>query len=275
MEMLESYLLQVKKYSLLSAEEEIALSKKIKDGDKKALDTLIKSNLRLVISIAKKFTASNKFSMMDLIQEGNMGLMAAASKYNYSFSTRFSTYAYTWILQYMLRFIYNKTSMISLPHRKEELLRKIITVQNDYSQNYGREPSITELSECIGISEEEISSVLAFTYSVTSIDYECSEDGSSTLGDFIYDNKYCPERELMNKEERKSVMKMINLLPKNERDVIYHRYNLNQEQHVPTLRELSKVLGVSAETVRQMEIRAVTKMKKIAMNYERTGLVTA
>ena len=150
MEIFETYIKQIGRYPLLNAEQEKKLSEQIEKGSAQAVNQLVNSNLRLVISIARKFLCTSKNSIMDLIQEGNLGLMAAASKYHYSFNTRFSTYAYSWILQYMLRYVYNKTSMIALPHRKEELLRKIVAAKNEYKQNLNRELSVPELAEICG-----------------------------------------------------------------------------------------------------------------------------
>lgn len=275
MEMLESYVKQIQRFPLLDAKQEIELSKKIENGCKEAVTQLVNSNLRLVISIAKKFSNTPRVSIMDLIQEGNMGLMTAASKFHYGFNTRFSTYAYTWILQYMLRYLYNKTSMIALPHRKEELIRKITTVQNEYKQSFNREPTIEELAAYCGTTEEDICSVMAYAYTVTSIDIETSDDGNSTIGDLIPDNKYNPEENFMREQEKIQVKEMVDSLPANERKVIYYRYNFDCDQHVPTLRELSSTLGVSAETVRQMEMRAVKKIKKAAISLKNRELVTA
>lgn len=264
MEMLETYIKQIQRYPLLTAEQEIALSKQIQKGCKKAENQLINSNLRLVISVVKKFTNTPKVSVMDLIQEGNLGLMAAASKFHYGFKTRFSTYAYNWILQYMLRYLYNKTSLIALPHRKEELLRKITAAKTEYKQALNREATTAELAECCGTTVEEIDSVLSYSFSVTSIDIEATDDGSATIGDLIADNSYNPERTFILEQDKKEIHKMVNSLSDNERRVIYSRFNFENELHIPTLRELSALLGVSAETVRQMEKRAVQKIKKAA-----------
>lgn len=264
MEMLETYIKQIQRYPLLTAEQEIALSKQIQKGCKKAENQLINSNLRLVISVVKKFTNTPKVSVMDLIQEGNLGLMAAASKFHYGFKTRFSTYAYNWILQYMLRYLYNKTSLIALPHRKEELLRKITAAKTEYKQALNREATTAELAECCVTTVEEIDSVLSYSFSVTSIDIEATDDGSATIGDLIADNSYNPERTFILEQDKKEIHKMVNSLSDNERRVIYSRFNFENELHIPTLRELSALLGVSAETVRQMEKRAVQKIKKAA-----------
>ena len=188
MEMLENYLKQIQKYPLLDAEQEVELSKKIEKGSQSAQEKLVQSNLRLVVSVAKRVNGSSKVSIMDLIQEGNIGLMTAASKYHYSYNTRFSTYAYTWILQYMLRYLYNKTSMISLPHRKEELLRKVSACRNDYLQTFGREATVEEISECLSVPKKDVKAALSCSYSVSSIDITASEDGLSTIADLIPDS---------------------------------------------------------------------------------------
>ncbi len=268
MEMLETYIKQIQRYPLLTAEQEIVLSKQIEKGCTKAKTELINSNLRLVISVVKKFVNTPKVSVMDLIQEGNLGLMAAASKFHYGFKTRFSTYAYNWILQYMLRYLYNKTSMIALPHRKEELLRKITTAKNEYKQSLNREPTTAELAECCGITIEEVESVLSYSFNVSSIDIAATDDGSATIADLIADNSYNPEHIFIREQDKKEIKEMVNTLSANERKVIYSRFNFENDLHIPTLRELSSLLGVSAETVRQMEKRAVQKIKKqaFAMN---------
>ncbi len=268
MEMLETYIKQIQRYPLLTAEQEIVLSKQIEKGCTKAKTELINSNLRLVISVVKKFVNTPKVSVMDLIQEGNLGLMAAASKFHYGFKTRFSTYAYNWILQYMLRYLYNKTSMIALPHRKEELLRKITTAKNEYKQSLNREPTTAELAECCGIAPEEVESVLSYSFNVSSIDIAVTDDGSATIADLIADNSYNPEHIFIREQDKKEIKEMVNTLSANERKVIYSRFNFENDLHIPTLRELSSLLGVSAETVRQMEKRAVQKIKNqaFAMN---------
>ena len=260
--MLESYLKEIQRYPLLSADEEVVLAKKIESGDGNAVNYLVQCNLRLVVSVAKKFCGSYKNSIMDLIQEGNLGLMSAASKFSYTFNTRFSTYAYPWILQYILRYIYGKTSAISLPHRKEELLRKVSNVQNEFFNVYNREPSIEELSKLLGVGEEEIREAKGFAYSVSSLDVEAAEDSSATVADLIPDSSFNPEKEFFKRLEEAAVMEVVMNLPEKERIVIYNRFNFDRLPHVPTLRELSVELGVSAETVRQLELRALKRMRK-------------
>lgn len=263
MEMYESYVKQIQRYPLLDYDQEFALSNRIQSGDSAAQTELVQCNLRLVVSIAKKFNFS-KVSIMDLIQEGNIGLMTAAAKYHYSFKTRFSTYAYSWILQYMLRYLYNKTSMITLPHRKDELLRRVISAQSVLFQKTGHEPSLCELAVYLGVKEEELRSVMQYSYSMASIDTNCSNDENSTLGDILPDSTYDPELQYMIETKKNDVHTLLGTLPEKEQKVIYNRFNLGCDLHTKTLREISDMLGVSAETVRQMEIRAIRKMKRAA-----------
>ena len=256
-----SYLRQIQKYPLLSAEEECELSKRIEKGDTNALNALVNSNLRLVVSIACRFRCTN-MNIMDLVQEGNMGLMVAAEKFSWSFKTRFSTYAYPWIAQYMLRYANNRTSFISLPHRKEELIRKIQNAQAYLFQQYGKEAGAEEIALYLGLSEEKVRKTMAFSYTVASLDAETSTgETSSPIGELIPDSKYSPEEILLRDEQKREIFGMLNKLPGNERLVIWYRFNFENDLHTKTLREVSKIIGVSPEAVRQTEMRAVKHLK--------------
>jgi len=257
----QSYIQEIRRFNLLSADEECALAKRIGEGDDAARIKLVKCNLRLVVSIARKFNTS-QVSVMDLIQEGNLGLMTAASKYKTGFNTRFSTYAYSWIMQYMLRYLHNKCSCIALPHRKDELLRRIASAQSVLFQQTGHEPSVQELSVYLDIPVKALCDLCQFSYSVSSLDTECSDDSSTTVGDIITDMTYAPETLMMKEIRCKEIHDLISKLPEKEQLVIYKRYNFDYERKPKTLREFSRILGVSAETVRQMEIRAIHHMRK-------------
>jgi RNA polymerase primary sigma factor len=266
-ETIKEYLSSIKNYPLLSAEEEQALSKKIQKGDKAALQKLINSNLRLVLSVAKKMKTSQS-NIMDLIQEGNMGLMIAAQKFSSAFKTRFSTYAYPWIAQYMLRFLNTKSSFITLPHRKELIIRKIQNAQAYFFQQHGREQTVQELALFLGLEEEKVIEYLSYSYTVASLDIEANDEGSSaTIGDLIADNTYNPEELLARNETKEYIRSMMSKLSKNEQTVLWYRYNLDGDMHTKTLREISKIIGVSPEAVRQTEIRAVKHMKQLVSNY--------
>ena len=265
MKLYEMYLQQINKYPLLDANKENLLAKNAEAGDKKAVDSLVKSNLRLVVSVANKFRKTYKVSVMDLIQEGNLGLIAAAEKFSPAYNTRFSTYAYPWILQYMLRFLHNKTSMISIPQRKEEVLRKLSNAQSEFSEVTGKEASKEDLARICGVSEYEMKDALDCLYTCTSLDVACLDSGNATIGDLIPDFTYEPERKFFKEIEKKNVLELVQNLSEKERYVISGRYNFEGLVHAPTLRELGTNLGVSAETIRQTEIKALKKIRKFVM----------
>lgn len=262
MKMYEIYFNQIQKYPLLDAAKEKELALQIAGGDRTAVKKLINSNLRLVVSVANKFRSSYKVSVMDLIQEGNLGLMAAAEKFSSDFKTRFSTYAYPWILQYMLRYLHNKTSMISIPQRKEEVLRRLSNMQNANSCLTAGSSGKKELAQSLGITVDELNDALNCLYTCTSLDCECGDDGSCTVGEMIPDFTYDPERIFFTEIAKSSIKELVSKLSDKESFVISSRYNLEGQVHVPTLHEIGISLGVSAETIRQTEIRALNKIRK-------------
>ena len=261
MKMYETYLKQIQKYPLLNADEEKELAAKILAGNKNALNRLVNSNLRLVVSIAAKFKSTYKVSIMDLIQEGNLGLIFAAEKFSGSHGTRFSTYAYPWILQYMLRFLHNKTSMISIPQRKEEILRRISDIRDYYADRNDKKAGLKEFANTLGISEKELKDSLNCLFTCTSLDCECGEDNANTIGDLIPDFTYNPEQQFFMECAKSNIKELVANLTEKERVIISSRYNLDGQVHVPTLRELGASLGVSTETIRQTEIKALKKIR--------------
>ncbi|HAH60506.1 MAG TPA: RNA polymerase subunit sigma [Treponema sp.] len=270
-----TYVSEIKAYKLLTAEEEADLSRKIAAGNETARKNLINSNLRLVISIAKKFADSN-IPIMDLVQEGNIGLITAASKYNYSFNTRFSTYAYSWIMQYMLRYMHTKASFIHLPNRKKEMLRCLNSARSYLYQKHGHEPSCEELALYLDMSVEQVRMGINISYSVISLDTTYGEHDEMTVSDNIPDLNAGPEEKSMLGVKKQEVRKLMKTLPEIEQKVVYHRYNFDNDRKTKTLREIGELLGVSAETVRQMEMRAIQRMKiSAAATREREILLTA
>ena len=274
MKMYEMYTRQIQRYPLLDAEKEKEIAAKISLGDRNAITRLVNSNLRLVVSVANKFRKTYRISVMDLIQEGNMGLMAAAEKFSESYNTRFSTYAYPWILQYMLRFIHNKTAMIAIPQRKEEVLRRLSNIQSEYAEVTGQKASKTELARSLGISEEELKEALECLYTCTSLDCECSDEGTATVGELIPDFTYDPERTFFMEIAKSNIKQLVAELSEKERYVLANRFNFEGRVHAPTLRELGSSLGVSAETVRQTELKALKKIRK-AVSEKKLELYTA
>lgn len=256
-----SYLKQIQKYPLLNQQEERELATKISQGDKNSLTKLINSNLRLVVSIASKFIGK-KMPVMDLVQEGNIGLMIAAQKFRKSFNTKFSTYAYPWILQYILRYINSHSQMISLPIRREELKKSVKSAQNILFQKNGRVPQSEEIALFMGIEKSKVDDILLNSYTVSSFDSCESENGENlSLADFIADSAMTPEEKIIFDDERNEILKKMNCLKENEKKVLWYRFNFDGDIKIPTLREVSGLIGVSPEAIRQTEIRALKHLK--------------
>ncbi|MGA2478496.1 MAG: RNA polymerase sigma factor RpoD/SigA [Spirochaetia bacterium] len=258
---LKAYFNQIKKARLLTFEEELSLSKRIQAGDEAARSQLIESNLRLVVRIAKNYLTP-EVSILDLIQEGNLGLMRAVGKYDYRKQVRFSTYASWWIKQSIVRSLSNKKRVIRLPHRQEEKLRKINKVYNNLSQVLMREPLLVEIAHEIGIDEEEVASILNSSGSVASLDSSLTAD-SGSLHDVVEDNSFNPDNELMKKSLREDTMKFLDGLQEKERKILLYRFSFTSgKRH--TLKKIGDELGLSPETVRQIEIRALKKLRSFS-----------
>jgi RNA polymerase primary sigma factor len=255
---LKAYFSQIKKAKLLSFEEELDLSRRIQGGDEEARTLLIVSNLRLVVRIAKNYLTP-EVSILDLIQEGNLGLMKAASKYDFRKEVRFSTYASWWIKQSIVRSLSNKKRVIRLPHRQEEKLRKINKVYNNLSQVLMREPTLLEIAEEIGIEEEEVAAILNSSGSVASLDATLSTD-SGSLHDMVEDTSFDPGRELMRKTLRDDTMRFLGGLQEKERQILLYRFSFASGKRY-TLKKIGDEMGISPETVRQIELRALKKLR--------------
>ena len=255
---LKSYFSQIKTARLLTFEEELALSRRIQAGDEDARRQLIESNLRLVVRIAKNYLTP-EVSILDLIQEGNIGLMRAVGKYDFHKNVRFSTYASWWIKQAIVRSLSNKKRVIRLPHRQEEKLRKINKVYNTLSQVLMREPTLVEIAEEIGLEENEVAVIINSSSSVASLDSSASTENGS-LHDMVEDMSFNPDRELMRRTVREDTMKLLDGLQDKEKQILLYRFSfLSGKRH--TLKKIGDELGISPETVRQIEIRALKKLR--------------
>jgi RNA polymerase primary sigma factor len=255
---LKAYFGQIKKARLLTFEEELDLSRKIQAGDNAAKSRLVESNLRLVVRIAKAYLTP-EVSILDLIQEGNLGLMKAADKYDWRKEVRFSTYASWWIKQSIVRSLSNKKRLIRLPHRQEEKLRKINKVYNNLSQVLMREPTLVEIAEEIGIEEEEVASIINASGTVASLDATLSTD-SGTLHDMVEDSSYDPGQELLKKSLRDDTMRFLQSLQEKERQILLYRFSFASGKRY-TLKKIGDEMGISPETVRQIELRALKKLR--------------
>ncbi|MFA6507595.1 MAG: RNA polymerase sigma factor RpoD/SigA [Treponemataceae bacterium] len=255
---LRSYFDQIKITPLLNFEEELELSRRIKKGDESARQKLIESNLRLVVKIAKAFVTVD-VPLLDLIQEGNLGLIRAAQKYDYAKNVRFSTYANWWIKQSITRALANKRRAIRLPHRKEEALKKIQKAYNYLSQRYMRRPTTAEISKEVGIPIAEAEHILNLANGIVSLDAETGEDSGSLI-DLCEDYTYSPDREVIRESVRVETLAFLEKLMEREKQILMYRFQFYGGERY-TLKRIGDELGISPETVRQIEIRALKKLK--------------
>ena len=262
------YLQQIGKIPLLSAEQELEVAKKIKESnDDKAKEILVNANLRLVVSIAKKYIGRG-LSFLDLIQEGNMGLMKAAEKFDYAKGYKFSTYATWWIQQSITRAIADKSRIIRLPVHMIETLSKIKKVTVDLTTETGKAPSKEEIAYRVGIPVSKLTSLIKAAQSTISIETPATaKDESSKLGDFIVDEStVSPDTRVSQENLFEDIQKMLNQLSPKERDVLIMRYGLNDDGNRKSLEEIGSRYGVSRERIRQIENRAISKLKKLCKN---------
>ncbi|MCL2237066.1 MAG: RNA polymerase sigma factor RpoD/SigA [Treponema sp.] len=260
--LLDMYFKQIKVFPLLSFEEEMVLSKKIQDGKTDALHKLVNSNLRLVIKIAGLFNVPD-IPILDLIQEGNIGLIQAAKKFDYRKNVRFCTYASFWIRQFINRFISNKRRLVRLPQRKEEVLKKIQRTYHILCQSLMHQPNNYDIAKELGISVHDVDTYINISADSLSFEQNMNDDENISAVDIHEDYTYCPERSLMKQASHDSTMRVLDNLKDREKSILSYRYQLNGcERH--TLREIGDKLDISPETVRQIEQRALRKIRNHA-----------
>jgi len=259
--LLETYFKQIKDFPLLSFEEELELSKQIQEGNTEALHKLVNSNLRLVVKIAGLYSRK-KVSILDIIQEGNLGLIHAAGKYDYRKNVRFCTYASWWIRQFINRFLSNKSRLVRLPSRKEDVLRRIQYTYHVLCQTLMHQPGNSDIAKELGISVQDVDSIVNMAAGSVSFDQN-QEDETVNAIDIHEDYTYCPERTLMKQVSLDNTIRVLNKLKDRERNILTYRYQLNGcERH--TLREIGDKFDISPETVRQIELRALRKIRNHA-----------
>jgi len=257
-DLLETYFKQIKVYPLISFEEELELSKQIQNGNTAALHKLVNSNLRLVVKIAGMFNLP-EIHIMDIIQEGNIGLLQAAGKYDYRKNVRFCTYASWWIRQFISRYIANKRRIVRLPQRKEETLRKIQRAYNILCQTLMHQPKNIDIANELGIPVQDVDSFINMAADSLPFDQNVADDEVRAM-DIHEDYTYSPERNLMKQASRDNTMRILNNLKDNEKRILSYRYQLDGCEHF-TLREIGDKLAISPETVRQIEMRALRKIR--------------
>jgi len=262
MENIKSYIREVRKMPLLTGKEEIDLARKIKKGDKAARDKMIRANLRLVINIAKKYIHLG-IPLMDLIEEGNVGLMKAVEKFNPNKGFRFSTYGAWWIKQSITRSVFDQSRTVRLPVYVNELLTKYKKTNEKLMGKLKRLPTDNEVAKSMRTSLDKISKIRASITKTSSLDAPIDEEGGNEIMDLIEDKSSAnPETALnsfFNKERLDGLFGAIN---DREHEILNLRFGL-VNGHTHTLAEVSKKLGVSRERIRQIEENALKKLKKL------------
>lgn len=267
------YLQQIGKIPLLSAEEELEVAKQIYETQSEiARKVLINANLRLVVSIAKKYIGRG-LSFLDLIQEGNMGLIRATEKFDYTKGYKFSTYATWWIQQSITRAIADKARIIRLPIHLIESINKIKKATIDLTTELGRIPVKQEIADKLGISVSKLTSIIKSTQSTISIDTPTGQkDDSNKIIDYIVDEStLAPESRVSQESLLDDIKIMLDQLSPKERDILILRFGLNNNGNKKTLDEIGSIYGVSRERIRQIENRAISKLKKLCKNKNLTS----
>ncbi|EMI09904.1 RNA polymerase sigma factor RpoD [Anoxybacillus salavatliensis] len=254
------YLKEIGRVPLLSAEEEIELAKRIEQGDEEAKRRLAEANLRLVVSIAKRYVGRGML-FLDLIQEGNMGLIKAVEKFDYRKGYKFSTYATWWIRQAITRAIADQARTIRIPVHMVETINKLIRVQRQLLQDLGREPSPEEIAEEMDLTPEKVREILKIAQEPVSLETPIGEEDDSHLGDFIEDQDATSPAEHAAYELLKEQLEdVLDTLTDREENVLRLRFGLD-DGRTRTLEEVGKVFGVTRERIRQIEAKALRKLR--------------
>ena len=262
------YLQQIGKIPLLSHEQELDLAKKIyEEHDEFSKNLLVNANLRLVVSIAKRYIGRG-LSFLDLIQEGNMGLMKAAGRFDYTKGYKFSTYATWWIQQSITRAIADKARIIRLPIHMIESLGKIRRATIDLTTELGHTPTKQEIAYRLGVPVSKLTSIVKSAQSTISMETPASSsEDASKIADFIVDeDSIAPDSRVSQENLFEDIRKMLSQLSPKERDVLILRYGLDNNGAKKTLDEIGSQYGVSRERIRQIENRAISKLKKLCKN---------
>ena len=254
------YLKEIGKVSLLTADEEIELAKRMEQGDEDAKKRLAEANLRLVVSIAKRYTGRG-MSFLDLVQEGNLGLIKGVEKFDYTKGYKLSTYATWWIRQSVTRALADQARTIRVPVHMVETINKMSKMQRKLTLELGYEPSVTELAEALEMSEDKVMEIMQIAREPASLETPIGEEDDSNLGDFVADsNAVTPEGNVESVMLREHIDALLGDLKERERQVIVLRFGL-EDGHPRTLEEVGKEFNVTRERIRQIEAKALRKLR--------------
>jgi RNA polymerase primary sigma factor len=254
------YLKEIGKVPLLTAPEEVRLAKRIEAKDVEAKRQLTEANLRLVVSIAKRYVGRGLL-FLDLIQEGNLGLIRAVEKFDYSRGYKFSTYATWWIRQAITRAIADQARTIRVPVHMVETINKLVRIQRQLLQELGREPTVEELAREMGVTSTRVRDIQKTAQEPISLEASIGEEEDSELGDFIEDlEAEQPSEVVARKIRREELTRVLDTLPHRERKVLELRFGLKGE-HPLTLEEVGERFGVTRERIRQVEAKTLSRLK--------------
>ncbi len=268
---LQLFLNEAGRWPLLTKEEEIALAKRIERGDAEAKERMINSNLRLVVSIAKRYQG-NGLSLLDLIQEGIIGLIRAVEKFDWRRGFKFSTYATWWIRQAVQRGVANKSRTIRIPVHIADREQKIARAERTLAPKLGRQPTDEEIAEQAKLPLKQLREVREAARAITSLDRPLGSESDASLGDLFASDQAQPEEELTVSLEQDVLRRAVSQLPDREQEVLKRRYGLNGDQDPASLEAIGRELGITRERVRQIEASA---LEQLAVNREIEALKVA
>ncbi len=271
MEALKLYIKDIKHIPLLTAEEEKKITRRVKRGDAQARRTMIRSNLRLVINIAKQYSHFG-VPLLDLIEEGNLGLMKAVSKFNPKLGYRFSTYAAWWIKQHVTRALADQGKTVRIPVYMVEKLSKFRKANERLTHRHRRKPKVAELAKAIHTSTAKIKELMQMDQGTTSLDQQVGEEGEFSIMDFMEDIGATTSQEHMDELFRgERIQKLLNRMNPREREILELRFGL-KDGEIHTLNEAAKIFNITRERVRQIESVALKKLRAFAGSREPRGI---
>ena len=259
------YLNEINRVPLLTAAQEIELAKRVEAGDAAARRRLVDANLRLVVNVAKRYAAGG-LPLLDLIQEGNLGLMQAVERFDWRRGFKFSTYATWWIRQAITRSLSNDSRTVRLPVHVVEALRKIRKVTPELAQSMEREPTPTELGEVLGMAPERVVEIVRASRSPMSLEQPVGEDGDESLADFVEDpDPDTADRALLAGTLREDLHRALAILPDRQQTILVRRFGLDGQEPW-TLDQIGAHFGVTRERIRQLQVEALRKLKRSSVS---------
>ncbi len=255
------YMHEIRRFPLLSAQQERTLAMGCARGEEEAIRTMVNSNLRLVVSVAREY-AGRGVPLLDLIQEGSIGLLAAARNFDYTLDVRFSTYATKWIRQGVNRCVLNHAGLIRVPLHTMEKMRKLVAVRAALLQETGQEPTVAEIAHRCEMPQQKVSQLLELLPQVCSLDAPAGEDGTLQL---LLEDLQAPQpyEELVRGELKRTVEELLGMLTERQQKVLRMHFGMDEDGICHSLEEISILLGVSKERTRQIERQAMDKLQKL------------